>query len=429
MRVLIVIEEDIMSFLDTINSFTRRVFDNADHEPYTIEELGSDEDDYNDNDESIDLVDHVPFRVKRTIKNCLFASKEYQVKGILLDIVTKTNNEWYIEGDNEEAVKYIEEYCKLIDLNQWIDEILEKGLVQGEAFINRYTRDDHIMLRWLAFDGENYTMKKVYDEYGEVIGYAQRTLRNKNNVKNWESKGYEELREDLVEKVFKFQPEQIINIQYAKRYGKGQSIVMDVLDLVYYKMSLIPLLPTTVFKNSNLVHVTMGNETQQGKRLTRKDRETVKNAVNDYHKKGTVMLPYGVDIDVLKGGSLPDIPSYIKSLESMIYVGLNTPEAIFSSESSNRATADIQLDSPTTGRVLFLQYNQEWLRRIVEEEIFKPELELHGYGDVEVRLKFNTDDLTDNDEDNKHRPIHKVNEDTDENTDEDKEDGGDYTEE
>lgn len=429
MRVLIVIEEDIMSFLDTINSFTRRVFDNADPEPYTIEELGSDEDDYNDNDESIDLVDHVPFRVKRTIKNCLFASKEYQVKGILLDIVTKTNNEWYIEGDNEEAVKYIEEYCKLIDLNQWIDEILEKGLVQGEAFINRYTRDDHIMLRWLAFDGENYTMKKVYDEYGEVIGYAQRTLRNKNNVKNWESKGYEELREDLVEKVFKFQPEQIINIQYAKRYGKGQSIVMDVLDLVYYKMSLIPLLPTTVFKNSNLVHVTMGNETQQGKRLTRKDRETVKNAVNDYHKKGTVMLPYGVDIDVLKGGSLPDIPSYIKSLESMIYVGLNTPEAIFSSESSNRATADIQLDSPTTGRVLFLQYNQEWLRRIVEEEIFKPELELHGYGDVEVRLKFNTDDLTDNDEDNKHRPIHKVNEDTDENTDEDKEDGGDYTEE
>lgn len=429
MRVLIVIEEDIMSFLDTINSFTRRVFDNADPEPYTIEELGSDEDDYNDNDESIDLVDHVPFRVKRTIKNCLFASKEYQVKGILLDIVTKTNNEWYIEGDNEEAVKYIEEYCKLIDLNQWLDEILEKGLVQGEAFINRYTRDDHIMLRWLAFDGENYTMKKVYDEYGEVIGYAQRTLRNKNNVKNWESKGYEELREDLVEKVFKFQPEQIINIQYAKRYGKGQSIVMDVLDLVYYKMSLIPLLPTTVFKNSNLVHVTMGNETQQGKRLTRKDRETVKNAVNDYHKKGTVMLPYGVDIDVLKGGSLPDIPSYIKSLESMIYVGLNTPEAIFSSESSNRATADIQLDSPTTGRVLFLQYNQEWLRRIVEEEIFKPELELHGYGDVEVRLKFNTDDLTDNDEDNKHRPIHKVNEDTDENTDEDKEDGGDYTEE
>ena len=429
MRVLIVIEEDIMSFLDTINSFTRRVFDNADPEPYTIEELGSDEDDYNDNDESIDLVDHVPFRVKRTIKNCLFASKEYQVKGILLDIVTKTNNEWYIEGDNEEAVKYIEEYCKLIDLNQWLDEILEKGLVQGEAFINRYTRDDHIMLRWLAFDGENYTMKKVYDEYGEVIGYAQRTLRNKNNVKNWESKGYEELREDLVEKVFKFQPEQIINIQYAKRYGKGQSIVMDVLDLVYYKLSLIPLLPTTVFKNSNLIHVTMGNETQQGKRLTRKDRETVKNAVNDYHKKGTVMLPYGVDVDVLKGGSLPDIPSYIKSLESMIYVGLNTPEAIFSSESSNRATADIQLDSPTTGRVLFLQYNQEWLRRIVEEEIFKPELELHGYGDVEVRLKFNTDDLTDNDEDNKHRPIHKVNEDTDENTDEDKEDGGDYTEE
>lgn len=405
-----------MSFLDTVNSFFSRGYDNADPEPYTIEELGSDEDDYNDDDESIDLVDHVPFKVKRTIKNCLFAAKEYQVKGVLLDIVTKTNNEWYIEGDNPEAVKYIEEYCKLIDLNQWLDEMLEKGLVQGEAFINRYTKDDHIMLRWLAFDGENYTMKKIYDEYGDVTGYAQRTLRNKNNIKNWESKGYEELREDLVEKVFKFQPEQIINIQYAKRYGKGQSIVMDVLDLVYYKMSLVPLLPTTVFKNSNLIHVTMGNDVQQGKRLTRKDRENVKNTVNDYHKKGTVLLPYGIDMEVLKGGSLPDIPSYIKALESMIYVGLNTPEAIFSSESSNRATADIQLDSPTTGRVLFLQYNQEWLKRIVEEEIFKPELELHGFSNVKVELKFNTANLTDDDENNNHKPINKVGEDKEEDT-------------
>ena len=80
---------------------------------------------------------------------------------------------------------------------------------------------------------------------------------------------------------------------------------------------------------------------------------------------------------------------------------MNTPEAVFSSESSNRATADIQLDSPTTGRVLFLQYNQEWVKKIIEENIFRPELDQNGFSNSEVWIEFNneaeleSDDSTD----------------------------------
>ena len=210
-------------------------------------------------------------------------------------------------------------------------------------------------------------------------------------------------------------PEEIIDIKYMEEDGQGRSLVMDVLDDVYYKRILKELMPNAVYKGSNIAKVTMGNELQQGKRLTKKDRRLVENIVSNYHKKGTLILPYGIDVEVLKGGTLPDIPSYLKYYESCIYVGLNTPEAVFSSESSNRATADIQLDSPHSGRVLFLQSNQEWVKKIIEDELFRVELDRNGFEGVNVEIKFNkvseddseSVDFNDNYYNSPHKPINK----------------------
>ena len=154
----------------------------------------------------------------------------------------------------------------------------------------------------------------------------------------------------------------------------------------FYKRTLKELMVTIPFKNNNIIQITMGNEKQQGKRLTKEDRIKLQKALANYHDKGILILPYGFDSKVLKGGALPDLPSYIKHFESNIYVGMNTPEAIFSSESSNRATADIQLDSPTTGRVLFLQYNQEWVNKYVSQ-LFERELNLNGFEGVKAKFR------------------------------------------
>lgn len=401
-----------MGVVNRVSSFIKR-FDNA--EANTIERVGE----YSKGDDltggnGVDLVEATPFKVKRTIINCRNASKDPQVKGILADNITKTNNDFEIVSDNKEAQKYIEERCKEWDISQLIDDMLLKGMRDGEAFLNIWVEDNKVQYRWLAFDGKNYRVKKLYDDKGhKVIGYAQVTYHNRKSNKGWEHKKFDELVEDEEAYDVKFQPEEIINIQYMAEDGKGRSLVMDVLDDVYYKRVLKELMPNAVYKNSTLVKVTMGNELQQGKRLTRKDRLFVEDIVSNYHNKGTIIFPYGIDAEVLKGATLPDIPSYLKYYEKCIFVGLNTPEAIFSSESSNRATADIQLDSPYSGRVLFLQSNQEWVKKYIENRLFRLELDLNGYEGVDVELQFNrvdsmeSPDFNDNYYNSPHKPIVK----------------------
>lgn len=407
-----------MGLLNRVSSFVRR-FDNA--EANAIERVGE----YDKNDDltggdGVDLVDSTPFKVNRTIINCRNASKDPQVKGILADNITKTNNDFEIESENKEAQKYIEERCKEWDISQLIDDMLLKGMRDGEAFLNIWVEDNKVQFRWLAYDGKKFRIKKLYDEKGhKVIGYAQVTYHNKKSNNGWLSRKFDELVEDEEAYEVKFLPEEIINIQYMAEDGTGRSLVMDILDDVYYKRVLKELMPNAVYKNSTLVKVTMGNEMQQGKRLTRKDRMFVEDIVSNYHNKGTVVFPYGIDAEVLKGGTLPDIPSYLKYYESCIYVGLNTPEAIFKSESSNRATADIQLDSPHSGRVLFLQANQEWVKKYIENRLFRMELDLNGFEGVDVNLKFNkiTDeenpDFNDNYYNSPHKPIKKKGQDGD----------------
>lgn len=407
-----------MGLLNRVSSFVRR-FDNA--EANAIERVGE----YDKNDDltggdGVDLVDSTPFKVNRTIINCRNASKDPQVKGILADNITKTNNDFEIESENKEAQKYIEERCKEWDISQLIDDMLLKGMRDGEAFLNIWVEDNKVQFRWLAYDGKKFRIKKLYDEKGhKVIGYAQVTYHNKKSNNGWLSRKFDELVEDEEAYEVKFLPEEIINIQYMAEDGTGRSLVMDILDDVYYKRVLKELMPNAVYKNSTLVKVTMGNEMQQGKRLTRKDRIFVEDIVSNYHNKGTIVFPYGIDAEVLKGGTLPDIPSYLKYYESCIYVGLNTPEAIFKSESSNRATADIQLDSPHSGRVLFLQANQEWAKKYIENRLFRLELDLNGFEGVDVTLKFNkvTDeespDFNDNYYNSPHKPINKKGQDGD----------------
>jgi len=399
-----------MSFLNRI--FGRARLKNA--EPNTVEEVGQDTSDTVRH--GIDLVDTVPFKVNRTIKNCRFASKDPQVKGILTDNITKSNSEWHLEGDSG-AVEYLEKRCKEWNLNQMIDDYIFKGQVDGEFFQNIWIVDNKVHVRFLAFDAENYRIKRIYDEFGEVVGYKQLTLRNQYTNKGWLSKKFDELRESLEELTVTLQKGDVINGKYLERNGKGQSIVMDVLEDVYYKRTMKAQLPATVHKNANIVQVTMGNDLDSTKRLTQEDRDEAIRIVSDYHTKGALIFPYGVSAEVLKGGTLPDIPSYLKYIESCIYVGLNTPEAVFTSDSSNRATADIQLDSPTTGRVLFLQYNQEWVKKIIEDELFRLELDLNGFEGKEVKIVFNQEQLKtnpDNQEDSEgnHKQISKKGDDS-----------------
>ena len=82
----------------------------------------------------------------------------------------------------------------------------------------------------------------------------------------------------------------------------------------------------------------------------------------------------------------------------MLYEGLVTPESLYSSESSNRSTAQVQLTDPQTGHVLFIEFCQEFLKEWVESTLIDPELKKHGYeeGDAYITFKTTEEDLDTN---------------------------------
>ena len=74
---------------------------------------------------------------------------------------------------------------------------------------------------------------------------------------------------------------------------------------------------------------------------------------------------------------LPKVENYLQYLEHCIFIGMFTPEAVYSNSSSNRSTAVVQLDSDKSGRVLVQEYIQEKLSRYMEK-LFKIMLEYKG---------------------------------------------------
>lgn len=330
--------------------------------------------------------------------------------GIVMDIITKVNTEFEILGDNEQAVEYIKNQLEDWHFSEFLDETAEKGLVDGEDYLYYWFEKGHLKFRYLYYDGEDYRIKEIYDENGEVMGYKQKAIRNEDTNKGWRSKLFKDLKNKEEDYEQSFGVDEILPIKFNPKDGRGRSQVYCVLDLVYLRRSILHMMPLAIYKNSNILKVTMGNELQPGLKLKKEDRENIVNSVNNYHEKGAVILPYGIEADMIQGGTLPDMPSYLKHLESLIYIGMNTPEATFSSESSNRATADIQLDSPTTGRVLYFDYVRDWLSRIAER-IFRLELDENGFQNAKVWIEFKstTTDLYDEEtnDDTPHKPIQK----------------------
>ena len=172
----------------------------------------------------------------------------------------------------------------------------------------------------------------------------------------------------------------------------GVSIVRNVIDVAYEIESLTRMMPSIVFKSANVMVATLGNSERKETKLDEKSREAIADQLSDYHKKGVVIVPYGVELDLVGSEVLPKVEEYIKSLKSILYEGLMTPESLYSSESSNRSTAQVQLTDKHTGHVLFIEYAQEFLKQWIERDLINMELELNGYQEGDAYVSFMTED-------------------------------------
>lgn len=364
-------------------------------EPNRVMNVGVD-DIYEDiwDSRSQDWIEFAPPKIKPTLKNRRKASHFPTIYGILNNLIMKTISSYVIDGENQEAIDHILDVEEIWNLRNLMYECLWKCFVDGELFYENSENtevDGHVNLRLLAWDGEKSLIKKIYDEDAQLIGYKQLVVRKSalhkwKGVEFWET--YQE--EDVI--TVDFEPNEISNPMLIEIDGNGESLVKNVIDLAYEVESLTRMMPLIVHKSANILVATLGNSDRKETKMDKNARDEIANQISDFHKKGVVVVPYGVELDNVGNPVLPKIEEYIKSLKTMIFEGLITPESLYSSESSNRSTAQVQLTDPQTGHVLFIEFCREFLKGWIERTLINPELEKHGFKKGDAYINFMTGD-------------------------------------
>jgi hypothetical protein len=340
-----------------------------------------------------DWIEYCPPKINPTIKNRRKAAHFPTVYGIVNNLILKAIATLTVDGDNQEAIDHILEMDKIWNLKGMCYDGAWKSIVDGEPFYEKVVVDGHADLRGLAFDGERYLIKKLYDDQANLLGYMQLVCVNSPLPANWEDLEFWELYQNKDVKTVAFKPEDISNPIFIEIDGVGQSLVKNVIDVAYEIESLNRMLPAIVHKSANVMVLTIGNENRKETNVSQKRKKEIAEDISDYHKKGVLVVPYGMELDVVGDNVLPKVEDYIKALKSQLYEGLITPESIFSSESSNRSTAEVQLTSESNGHILLIQYLQEFLKRWLERDLINEELTRHGFEENSVWLNFQTGDV------------------------------------
>lgn len=360
-------------------------------EASAVYEVGVDDVAVNTDDKSVDWGDKLPKLVKPTIKNLRLCAEDSEiVNGIIEDLVIKSISGWVVDGDNEDAKAYIIEELERLDMMNILHEIARNNMIDGSMYYNKVVQGGKLYLRELAFDGDNYRIKEIYDDItgSEVIGYKQIVKKNRNTNRDWQKREFRDLREDLEEVEYNFRPEQVLATHYFTRHGKHKGMVENVMDEAYMVKLLLRMMPQVVYKQTNTMILRKDSDSVGLIHIAKAAIRKAVNALTNYHKKGVIYLPEGLTLDMIGDTNLPKIQNYIKEMKEEIFIGLSTPPSVFDGSSSNRSTAVVQLDSEKSGRVLFQQYLQNKLY-VTAQVIINWLLELGNYPKDCVWINFN----------------------------------------
>lgn len=365
-------------------------------EASAIHEVGVDDIKVNTDDKSVNWNEKLPRLVIPSIKNLRNCVEDTEiVNGIIEDLVIKSISGWVVEGDNEAAKKYIVKELERLDMMNILHEIARNNMIDGAMYYNKVVQGGKLYLRELAFDGDNYRIKEIYDDLtgSEVIGYKQIVKKNKNTNRDWQKREFRDLREDLEEVEYDFLPKDVLATHFFTRHGKHKGMVENVLDEAYMLKLLLRMMPQVVYKQTNTMILRKDKDQVGIIHIAKRAILKAVNALTNYHKKGVIYLPEGLTLEMIGDTNLPKIQNYVEELKKNIFIGLSTPPSVFDGSSSNRSTAVVQLDSEKSGRVLFQQYLQNKLY-VVAQIIINWLLELGNFPQDCVWINFNptTDD-------------------------------------
>lgn len=366
-------------------------------EQSAIREIGASDITTNTDEKSVEWHEKLPRLVIPSIKNLRLCVEDTEiVNGIIEDLVIKSISGWIVDGDNQEAIDYITEEFRRLDMDNILHEIARNNIIDGSMYYNKVIQNSKLYLRELAFDGDNYRIKEIYDDLtgSEVIGYKQIVKKNKNTNKDWQTREFRDLTEEQTEVEYNFLPDEVLATHFFTRHGKHKGMVENVLDEAYMMKLLLRMLPQIVYKQTNTMILKKEKESYGLIHMAKSAIKRAVNALTNYHKKGVIYLPDGLTVEMIGDTNLPKIQNYIEELKKHIFIGLSTPPTVFDGSSSNRSTAVVQLDSEKSGRVLFQQFLQNKLY-ITAQIIINWLLELGNYDKDCVWINFNP--LTDDD--------------------------------
>ena len=377
-----------MGFFDIFRNKEKVVAQNS--EANDIYDIGVTDVNSNTNEESVDWGEKLPDLVKPTITNLRkCADNSSYVNGILEDLIIKSISGWVIQGDDDSAVELIKEMDKEWNLNMMFHDIAYNSFVDGITFYEKVTTKNKLSFRELAFDGDNYRMKEVYDDDGNIVGYKQLVKINKNTNKGWIHKKFSDLIEEKEVMEFSFPMDKILAPCLFRKKGKPWSLIRTVLDKAYMIELLDQMMVQIVYKQANTMVLQLGNKDARNVNIDEEEQLKLAKMASDYHRHGVLILPFGVDAGMVGETVLPKIQEFISCLKEQVFIGLWTPEAVYTNSSSNRSTAVVQLDSDKSGRVLVQEFVQEYLARYAQLNIINPQLKLFNKKEDSVWIEFN----------------------------------------
>lgn len=293
-----------------------------------------------------------------------------------------------INGVN--AVDYIKELCvNEWDIRETNETILDTAMTDGFGYIRKTIVDNVFKIGFMVFDGEDNLVKDVYNEFGQYEGSMFVEKRNVKDLSQWTKiKQFDDLTEELEDVTTCLTKDELIYYRFRPLRGQGRSMIKPLLSTIESKWRIEDMLPRVAYKKSELMQVTIGTKDKSPAQFPQKMINKVLNAFKNYHLKGTITVPYGMDAKMVGSSQLPQLENYIEVLVKKIDKTLQTPASLFSSEGGNRSTAQVQIDSAKSPRQMIAEYLQQFLKEIIEKELFAPQLELAGYGDVKVFFTF-----------------------------------------
>lgn len=315
------------------------------------------------------------------------------IRSSILSMLILTNGDWEIEGTkdaSDDAVKHIQRKAREWDLNQIINGLLMKSMVDGKSFIRKsFTNNDILGVDFLAYDEKTYNFIELRDGVtGKVMGYKQKA-KVYNVPRDWKNQSFDQLaKREGEEKETSFEPNQII---YPRLFDDGSSLVYGALDDVYCLKLIKNYGPTIIKRSLMTLGVEVGTKEASFKPYTDADdydtkmskvRSGLEKIATDFaekEKKDNIVHSYGTRPYMIGDGKVIDITSFTSFYKQEIKEALLTPDSRFNSASTNKATAETQLGSKGQGTVI--DFLQDHVTQYLKPYLFDDQLQRAGYDD------------------------------------------------